>query len=116
MYVVAIMCWRALKTAGVDLDVAPTMDRWPVNSSTMIISWMWRPGEGSGRSWGSKVRTAPIEVAGALVEGGWGGAAVFASGAVGAGTAELAVEGDVGAGEGAEGKLASGEVDTEAAI
>ena len=45
-----------------------------------------------------------------------GGAAVFASGAVGAGTAELAVEGDVGAGDGAEGKLASGEVDTEAAI
>ena len=40
---------------------------------------------------------------------GGGGAAVFASGAVGAGTTELAIEGDVGAGEGAEGKLASGD-------
>ena len=45
-----------------------------------------------------------------------GGAAVVTSAAVGAGTAELAGEGDVGASEGAEGKLASGEVDTEAAI
>ena len=65
------MWCRALKTAGVDLDEAPTTERWPVNSSTMMISWVCRPGEGSGRSWGSKLRTAPSEVAGALVEGGW---------------------------------------------
>ena len=45
-----------------------------------------------------------------------GGAAVFTSGAVGAGAAELAVEGDVRAGEGAEGELACGKVDAKAAI
>ena len=41
---------------------------------------------------------------------------MFTSGAVGAGAAELAVEGDVGAGEGAEGELACGKVDAKAAI
>ena len=97
MYVVEIMWCRALKTAGVDLDEAPKTERWSVNSSTMMILWVWRPGEGSGRSWGSKLRTAPSEVAGALVEG-VRGTAVFTSGAVWARAAELAVEGDVGAG------------------
>ena len=39
-----------------------------------------------------------------------------ASGAVGARSAELAVEGDIGAGERAERQLASGKVDAEAPI
>ena len=55
--------------AGVDFDEALTTDKWPVNSSTRMISWVWRPGEASGRSWGSKLMTAPMEVAG----GGWWG-------------------------------------------
>ena len=59
--------------ARVDFDEAPTTDKWPVNSSTRMISWVWRPGEASGRSWGSKLMTAPMEVAGAVGDGGWGG-------------------------------------------
>ena len=55
---------------GVDLEEAPRTDKWPVNSSTRIISCVWRPGEGSGNSWGSKLRTAPTEVAGVVVDGG----------------------------------------------
>ena len=39
--------------ARVDLDVAPTTDKYPVNSSTSMISCVCGPGDGSGRSWGS---------------------------------------------------------------
>ena len=56
--------------AGVVLVDAPTTDRWPANSSTSVISCVWRPGEGSGRSCGSKLRTLPTEMAGVEVDGG----------------------------------------------
>ena len=68
-----MMCCSALNTAGVDFDVAPTTERWPVNSSTRIISCVCCPGEGSGRSCGSIEMTSPMDVAGGLVDGGCGG-------------------------------------------
>jgi hypothetical protein len=70
---VAMTCWSDLNIAGVDLEVAPTTDRWPVNSSTRIISWVCKPGDGAGRIWGSKLITASAVVAGGVVDGGCGG-------------------------------------------
>ena len=61
--------YNALKTAGVDLDVARTTEICPVNSSTRIISWVCWPGESSESSWGSIDITCPIAVASGLVEG-----------------------------------------------
>ena len=73
LYVMDMMCCRALKMAGVDFEEEPITVMCPVNSSTSIISCECMPGDGSGCSCGSKLRTAPTEVAGALTEGGWEG-------------------------------------------
>ena len=66
-------CCKALNIAGVALDVEPTTERSPVNSSARMISCVCWPGEGSGRSCGSNEMTSPTEVAGGLVDGGCGG-------------------------------------------
>lgn len=65
-----MMCCRALNMAGVDFEEEPITEMCPVNSSTSMISCVCMPGDGSGSSCGSKLITAPTEVAGALVEGG----------------------------------------------
>ena len=56
------------------LEKAPTTERYPECSSTMMTSVVKPPGDGWGSCWGSNERVWPALVAGADVEGGREGA------------------------------------------